>query len=161
MGMKKVRILAGLAGLAPVAIGMATPVAAQAGTSAGHRAENAPRPGKTISLHPITGAAAAGLPTCVGSIVGYRSSDIGIDVCHGTIRNDRYSYIYWTNESVYYPSTQTKIWRLHVSGTVTQHHSLTAGRGWHTYVYTNNRNAKKVCVGASHTLAYNCESFTN
>jgi hypothetical protein len=159
-GMKKVRVLAGLAGLAPVAIGMAMPVAAQAGTSAGYRAENAPRPGKTISLHPLTGAAAAGLPTCQGAISGSRQSDIGIDVCHGEVINSKWSYVYWTNESVYYPSTQTKTWRLRISGTVTQHHTLKAGRGWHTYVYTNNRRALKICVGASNTLATACESLS-
>jgi hypothetical protein len=44
--MKKVRVLAGLAGFAPVAIGMATPAAAQSGTSAVHRAENGGTPGQ-------------------------------------------------------------------------------------------------------------------
>jgi len=156
--MKKVRVLAGLAGLAPVAIGMATPAAAQSGTSAVHRAENASRPGKAISLHPITGAA-AGLPTCQGIISGYRSSDVGIDVCHGEGIHNNSTYVYWTNESVYYPSTQTKTWRLHVDGTVTQHHNLTAGRGWHTYVYTNNRSAAKICVGATSTPGFPCESL--
>jgi hypothetical protein len=158
--MKKVRVLAGLTGLAPVAIGMAMPVAAQAGTSAGHRAENAPRPGKTISLHPITGAAAAGLPSCQGAISGSRQSDVGIDVCHGEDFTNPFSYVYWTNESVYYPSTQTKTWRLHVNGTVTQHHSLHAGPGWHTYVYTNNRIVSKICVGATNTPGFPCEKLT-
>jgi hypothetical protein len=61
--MKKVRYLTGIAGLVPAAIAMAVPTAAHAGTPTGGQAGNATPLGKSISLHPVTGAPLRHCPT--------------------------------------------------------------------------------------------------
>lgn len=151
--MKKVHVLAGIAGLMPTAIGMAIPSAAHADTA--RQMELVLPSGKTVVMHPITGKV-AGLPVCQGRISGWRSSHVGIDVCHGNNINNHWSYVYWTNESVYYTGTYGRTWRLHVDNVVTQTYYLYAGAGWHQHAYGNGRTVTSVCVGASHTPGYPC-----
>jgi hypothetical protein len=149
--MKKVRYLAGIAGLVPAAAAMAIPPAAHA-AAAGSPAGNAARPGKSISLHPVTDATPA-VPACQGSLRGYRSGDVGIHVCQRTTD----SYVYWTQESVYNPARRAVTWRLHVSGRITQHYLATLPAGWHSHKFTMSRGiTHSICVGASNTPGYPC-----
>ena len=147
--MKKVRYLAGLAGIAPVAAGFLAPAAAHAtATAQTPRVNNA---AKTVSLHPAKATTATG---CTGSQFqpisrngdvagGFWYTDHGNDACVGTV------FV-----SVYVPGYHI------IDATVAGVHHY----GWESTnhdpgyisVHTSVARGRLVCVGASNTPGYAC-----
>jgi hypothetical protein len=173
---KKVRYLAGFAGLAPAAVGLA----ATGGAHAASAATVKQTPAKTVSLRHMTpsylhhmaasSSASSSLllvPTCAGSGHTFKDHNVIIEVC----QKEFSSYVYWVNESVYYPTPRGITWRLHQrrlgmfgSNKVIKTYFLNAGTGWHKHKYfldKTYRSETSFCVGADSTRGYPCCNITS
>jgi hypothetical protein len=173
---KKVRYLAGIAGLAPAAAGMLLPATANAATNAaahtaGHAAA-AHQPArsaagtKTVSLRPGAVPAAGcggkdGANEFASSNGGTQVSEIfwytpdGGLTCIGTVLID-----------VEYAKPGCKTWNVHINGAIRASRKICAsspvgdgyGGAGSVGIHTYYSNPVQVCVGAANTGAYPCKT---